>query len=147
MQPSDLVLVLAADLVAPDQPAYPLDRIRMQKAVFLLTHASHQGWSEMFDYSPYNWGPYSSQLTDTVHGLRQAGELVEADFPGSQYGTYRTSPSGEARAHESWAELTEQERTFIRRVRAYVSAKSFQQLLREVYAAFPTYATASRFRG
>jgi len=36
---------------------------------------------------------------------------------------------------------------FIRSVRAYVTHKSFTQLLREVYAEYPEFATASQFSG
>lgn len=144
---SDLALVLASDIVAPAVPRFPLDRVRLQKAVFLMTHSGHPGWGELSDFRPYNWGPYSSQLTEDVRILKQSNLLTEEEFPGSQYGTYRTLPAGESKAQLVWSQLSEREQDYFRRVREYVSAKSFQQLLREVYAKFPQYATASRFRG
>ena len=144
---AELALLLASDIVTPEQPRFPLDRIRLQKAVFLVTHSGHPDWSAVSDFRPYNWGPYSSQLTEDVRVLKRSSELIEEEFPGSQYGSYRTLPAGERRAAEVWARLSEAEQDYIRRVREYVSAKSFQQLLREVYAKFPEYATASHFRG
>jgi len=47
----------------------------------------------------------------------------------------------------SWMSGLPPEMEFIRSVRAYVTHKSFTQLLREVYAEYPEFATASQFSG
>ena len=126
---------------------YPLDRIRIQKAVFLLTHRGSPSWKTLYKYNPYNWGPYSSQLAADIGMLVAQGLLEVEDVPGSQHGAYRLTARGEARARDIWATMTPREMSFISSVRAYVTHRSFTQLLREVYAEYPEFATASYFSG
>lgn len=126
---------------------YPLDRIRMQKAIFLLVQRGSPDWAKLYDYQPYNWGPYSSQLASDIGKLQYEGLLEVEEAPGSRYGRYRTTSTGDAQARKVWADLSGPEQAFIKSVRAYVTQKSFTQLLREVYAAYPEFATQSRFSG
>jgi uncharacterized protein YwgA len=129
-----------------DEP-YPLDRIRIQKAIFLLTRRGTPEWQELYRYKPYNWGPYSSQLADDMDKLVGQGLVEVADVPGSRYPRYQATAEGEARATEIWSVLKPKERDFIRSVRSYVTGRSFTRLLREVYAEYPEFATASYFSG
>jgi uncharacterized protein len=46
-----------------------------------------------------------------------------------------------------WASMNPAETSFIRSVRSYVTSRSFTDLLREVYAEYPEFATASYFSG
>lgn len=147
MEPADLPLLLASDVARSDREIYPLDRIRMQKAVFLATQRGATGWSELYRYAPYDWGPYSRDLANDLDALVFRRTLRTEQLPGSRYSTYRTTASGEERAQSIWDGLTRAQQDFVRRLRRYVTAKSFNHLLREVYAAYPEYATESRFRG
>lgn len=147
MERQDLTLLLASGLAAAPEERYPLDRIRLQKAVFLLTQRGSPSWGNLYFYRPYNWGPYSSQLTADVDWL-VASKLLEIEqIPWVRHGRYRTTALGEAKAIAVWAVLDAREQSFIRTVRAYVTSRSFTELLREVYAAYPQYATASQFTG
>jgi hypothetical protein len=126
---------------------YPLDRIRMQKAMFLLTQRGSADWRELYKYKPYNWGPYSSQLAADIDSLVRRGLVDIEDVAGSQYPRYKTTPVGESRATTIWAALPNPGRNFILSVRHYVTSRSFTRLLREVYAEYPEFATASYFSG
>jgi uncharacterized protein YwgA len=142
----DIPLILASDLAASGEERYPLDRLRMQKAIFLI---SQRGTDRlrMYHFDPYNWGPYSSELARDLNGLTHVDLLTDHREPGHGYLAYKTSFAGEVRAAELWTELAPNEQEFIRRVRTYVTNKSFNHLLREVYAAYPDYATKSQFTG
>lgn len=143
----DLTLALISRAAQGPDERYPLDRIRLQKAVFLLTRRGSPDWRSLYRYEPYNWGPYSSQLVADVDSMMYRGLVEVEDVPGSRYGRYATTPRGEAESIEVWAGLEPAEASFIRSVRAYVTGRSFAQLLREVYAAYPGFATASQFTG
>lgn len=145
MERSELALLTMSRLAGSPDERYPLDRIRVQKAIFLLTQRGSPAWRSLYSYRPYNWGPYSSGVASDTDTLVRAG-LLE-DVPGARHGQYRTTPSGESRAELIWATLSAQERSFIRTVRAYVTGRSFTELLREVYAAYPDFASASQFSG
>jgi uncharacterized protein YwgA len=143
----DLALLMMSELADTSGERFPLDRIRLQKAIFLLTRRGSADWRTLYNYKPYNWGPYSSQLTFDLGELMGEGLLDVQDATGSRYGRYRDTAEGEACAREIWATLTDSEQAFIRSVRAYVTDRSFTELLREVYAEYPEFATASQFSG
>jgi uncharacterized protein len=143
----ELALVIMSELAGSPGERYLLDRIRVQKAVFLLVKRGSPSWRNLYSYKPYDWGPYSSQLAADMDMLVSEDSLEVEAAPGSRYGRYRTTAVGEAQAFRSWERLDPSETAFIRSVRAYVTQKSFTQLLREVYAEYPSYATASRFTG
>ena len=147
MTRSDLALALISQRARSDGERYPLDRIRLQKAIFLLTQRGNPEWQRLYAYEPYNWGPYSSQLATDMDSLVRGAIAEVENLPDSRYGSYGTTSDGEKQAADIWAELKLRERDFIRSVRAYVTRRSFVELLREIYAAYPEYATASQFTG
>ena len=143
MRPSDLPLLLASETFASDDEPQPLDRLRMQKGVFLLEMGGPGLW-RLFDFEPYNWGPYSRGLASTVNKLVEDDMLAKVSVPRARYHAYRTTAHGEGAIT---VDLSSAEEDFIRRVRAFVTSRSFAQLLRDVYAAHPEYATRSLFGG
>ncbi len=146
MKSADLPLLLASDCAAEGQDKFPLDRIRMQKAIFLLTQRGSEGWRDLYTYRPYDWGPYSRALASDIDVLIETGNLEIEPFSGNRYGSYTATDSGEQRATQVWSRLDAHEKTFVRNVRKYVTSASFNKLLREVYAAYPEFATKSRFQ-
>lgn len=147
MKSPELPELLASSWAAPATETFPLDRIRMQKAIFLLTQRGPAEWKPLYNYQPYNWGPYSSALANDVRHLVEAGEMTVEPVKGSSYGTYRTTDAGDAQVAPIWNGLPEEHKQFVRNVRRYVTSKSFNKLLREVYAAYPEFAVKSQFTG
>lgn len=145
LEPAELPLLLASRNLTGPEGAFPLDRIRMQKAAFLVTRSGSGEWSSLYPYRPYNWGPYSGSLAHDVEHLQEAGLLELKRHPGGRYGSYVATPAGEERASAAWDKLSEPERRFLTDVYRYVTTRSFQRLLREIYAKFPEYATKSKF--
>lgn len=142
----DLVLALASEQAKGEGETFPLDRIRMQKAAFLV---SMRGTDELraYDFEPYNWGPYSGELNNDLRAMA-AGDLLDLERrPGHQYPEFKTTPAGEDRANKVWSQLEPREQAFLRSVRKFVTGRSFSRLLRDVYAAYPDYATKSQFSG
>lgn len=147
MNRSDLTLATMSHLASSADEQYPFDRIRIQKAMFLLTQRGSSGWRELYRYKPYNWGPYSSQLASDMDSMVREGLVEIEEVSSSRHPKYRTTAAGEARAAIAWSALQHAERDFVRSVRSYVTGRSFTQLLREVYAEYPEFATASYFTG
>ena len=142
-----LPLLLASDGCAAVDEAEPLDRLRMQKGVFLLVMRGQPEWKQTFEFTPYDWGPYSFDLARTVEGLLAEDLLTKEAFPGRNYSRYRTTQAGERLIAELTAGRPRDEQTFICATRKYVTSRSFARLLREVYKAYPDYAANSRFAG
>ncbi|MCU1588881.1 MAG: restriction modification system specificity protein [Frankiales bacterium] len=140
-----LPLLLCASQTGQADGAYPLDRIRMQKAVFLLTLRGSARWNGLYPYRAYDWGPYCRELVDDLRGLAATGLMRTSATAGSRYGRYMLTEQGQQAADEVWESLPPDEQEFLTTVRAYVTSKDFNALLREVYAAYPEYATESRW--
>lgn len=143
MNRSDLPLLLASDRFAGDHELEPLDRLRMQKGIFLLAQKGSAEWRDLFSFRPYDWGPYSSELATEVRLLTQSGHLSNDASYQFRYGSYRTTVKGEQRLEE--VKLSDKQARFIGAVRAFVTSRPFKQLLTDIYAVFPSYATASKF--
>ena len=109
--------------------------------------AARRPWRGLYDFGPHNWGPYSSDLAHELDRLCAGNLLRVAPVPGSRYGQYVPTAAGQQRASALWAQaLSEEEQGFLRQVRAYVTSRSFDRLLQDVYREYPEYATESLFR-
>jgi uncharacterized protein YwgA len=142
-----LPLLLASDAARSDDETEPLDRLRMQKGVFLLVQRGFGEWREAFNFVPYDWGPYSSDVASTVSRLLDEGLLEKRTLPNRRYAAYQTTPRGEAVAQKLLQDTKPQVRDFIKDTRRYVNTRSFSRLLRDVYGLYPEYAVNSRFSG
>jgi uncharacterized protein YwgA len=140
-----LPLLLCSSQAGQADGAYPLDRIRMQKAVFLLTLRGSARWNGLYPYRAYDWGPYCRELVDDLRGLAATGHIRTSATAGSRYSRYMLTEQGQQAADRIWHALPPDEQEFLTTVRAYVTSKDFNALLREVYAAYPEYATESRW--
>lgn len=146
MEPRSLLLALASNTSRQSQENFPLDRIRIQKAVFLATMRGAPDWKALFDFEPYNWGPYSNDLTREIGTLCAEG-LLTTEPSSDRYTSFRLTPLGEDEATEVFGSLPANESAFIKSVREFVTSRSFNRLLKDVYAAYPEFAVNSRFSG
>jgi uncharacterized protein len=94
---NDLALVLVSRLAGRPGERYPLDRIRVQKAVFLLTQRGSQSWRSLYFYKPYNWGPYSVQLAFDMNLMESMGLVETTDAPGASTPGTRRRPRARPR--------------------------------------------------
>ena len=138
-----LPLFLASRSFATEGETEPMDRIRMQKGVFILTHTGSDEWSSLYEFEPYDWGPYSRDLAADLRSMVTDRKISDNGLPPHRYGAYQTTKLGESLIED--IELTDGQRDFIQDVRAFVTSMPFGKLLRSVYAAFPSYATESKF--
>ena len=135
----DDVLLLLADGA---QGRFPLDPVRLMKGAFLVVERGRSDWGGLFNFVAYDYGPFDRRVYDVRDRLTQDGFLEV--IPG-RYDSYRLSQQGQERVKEISPELGE-DADWVRRVGRYVTTRSFEQLLDEVYEAHPNFAVRSRFR-
>ncbi|WGX97155.1 hypothetical protein [Nocardioides sp. L-11A] len=152
-----LPLILASPCVSGNDGTFPLDRIRMQKAVFLVTREASgmrrdrkeasllRQWSDAYVYEPYNWGPYSSRLNDDLGTLQRRGLMILSFAGDARYGRYVLTQSGVGLVERVWHSIGRDTCDLLASVRTWVTSRDFNSLLREVYEEFPEYATKSRW--
>lgn len=116
---------------------------RFQKLVFLAQE--EQRFAEVFDFEPYKYGPYSSELAATVQGLEARG-LVKTKMDTNAYGqeriVYRLTREGIAQIRE---EMDDQELDdvfdAVDEIKAKYNDWGTERLLKYVYRKYDEYTT------
>ena len=142
---SDWLLLLldraALGAAGPDK----LDPVRIQKGMFLLSKRGPA--RDLYDFEPYDWGPFSSDIYADLASLARQGYLTEEKVPGRTWSTYRVTARGHERAGAFAAQMRPEDIAWLRQARQFLTTRSFAQLLREIYELYPDYAVNSRFGG
>jgi hypothetical protein len=123
--------------------SYGLDSIRLMKGAFLASQRGESGWGSLFDFRPYDYGPFDASVYRARDSLVARGYLRA--LKESRYERYELTDAGRERVAELEHEEGGPAVDWLRRVGGYVTSRSFAQLLREVYAAYPDYAERSVF--
>lgn len=128
-------------LAAGANGPYDLDPIRVMKGCFVVSQAGRSEWRSLFDFAPYDYGPFDTSVYRARDALL-AKRYLQADNTG-RYGSYTLTDSGTERVRQIEQQLDDRAIAWLRSVGHYVCAKSFVGLLDDIYARFPEYATRS----
>lgn len=134
----DVVLLLADGA----EGGFPLDPVRLMKGAFLVVQRGRADWKSLFNFEAYDYGPFDRRVYDVRDRLIYE-DLIQA-IPG-RYDSYELTDHGRQAVEEVAADLGE-DADWIRRIGRYVTTRSFESLLNEVYDAHPEFAVRSRFR-
>jgi uncharacterized protein len=135
------VLLLLAD--GADGP-YDLDRFRLMKGAFLVAKLGGGEWDELFNFRPYDFGPFDSSVYSLKDSLVSRG-LLDAAKP-TRYGKYTLTAEGSARARSLEAEIGKEDADWIRSIGRWLTSNSFSGIANKVYSDFPEFATRSVMR-
>jgi uncharacterized protein YwgA len=116
---------------------------RFQKLVFLAQE--EQRFADVFDFEPYKYGPYSSELAATVRGLEARG-LVEADPETNTYGKERIVYKLTREGYEQMREQIEEQDldevlTAVEEIKTAYNSWGTERLLKYVYRKYDEYTT------
>ena len=113
------------------------------KGCFLVSQRGTAEWKSLFDFSPYDYGPFDSAVYRARDALISRNLLaVNAQ---SRYGSYSLTPAGRERVENLTRIIGEDNVGWFKQIGRYVTSRSFTDLLDEVYAAYPQFATRSRY--
>jgi hypothetical protein len=135
-----LLLFLSSDSLRADGPG-ELEPVRVQKGMFLLSQRGPA--PRVYDFVPYNWGPFSKQIYADLEDLEEAGLVRIKRPPERPRRVYALTPLGELAAQRIAAQVSQEDVRWLAHARTYVTSRTFTQLLREIYAEFPAFATNS----
>jgi hypothetical protein len=122
-----------------------MDPIRIQKGMFLFAMESGAPASEVYQFEPYNWGPFSRAIYGDLETLEAQGLIERVPVMGATYARYRRTPDGEAAASRLAAKANPEWLSYLLDLRGKITNASFDRLLRAVYKQYPEYATRSIF--
>jgi hypothetical protein len=143
VKPRDRLLLF----IALDGAPSGLDPIRLQKGMFLFAMEDESNPDEVYEFVPYHYGPMSTQIYRDLDHLVDR-DLIEAmPVKGQSWARYSATEDGLIAARD----LLHQEpsQAVARRlyeIKVDVSSHTYQEVLEDVYARFPKFASKSVFR-
>jgi uncharacterized protein YwgA len=121
-------------------------RTRLQKLVFLVQKLWDQPSSEVFNFKPYDYGPFSADILHELDRMEEDG-LVEEQvtrLPQGKKYTYTLTDQGEQRSEEISDASDGQVESVVQRVISQFDSMPISRLLEYVYNKFPSYTVNSK---
>jgi uncharacterized protein len=145
LRPTDWLLILLGAKVDGSHRS-SLDPVRIQKGMFLLAQETDIPTREKYEFSPYNWGPYSRTLRENLEDLVSVGKVIAQEVPGYSWKQYSLSESGLETARKILPRANRTAAIHVFDIRRQINEASFNSLLNDVYTRFPEFAVNSLFR-
>jgi uncharacterized protein YwgA len=138
--------VLLAMLAASE--GRPYTPVQIQKALFLADDRISDAFDRhsRYDFQPYDYGPFDSQVYSDVEGLEREGLAQIDQQPGSRWRTYATTEGGLVRGRGLLAEMNTEQLEVLRKISDLVRSLSFNDLVSAIYRAYPHMRERSVFR-
>ena len=135
-------------LALSKSPGGAMSPVQIQKALFLFgQEVGGMLGTEFYSFEPYDYGPFDAAIYVDLRRLMNEGYVRGEWSPGRSWKIYKITRSGKkavlALEKDANARLTE----FLGRIVEWIKGRSFSDLLRSVYAAYPEFAVNSVFRG
>ena len=130
-------------------PGGPLDPVRVQKGMFLLTMRASLEEAQCYAFEPYAYGPMSRVLYGDVRLLCREHILDSTPIEGAAWQLLGLGASGRLVAERLRLEAARHHPdtlTELESIRREISGLSFSELLEHVYDCYPAYAIRSVFR-
>lgn len=117
--------------------------IRIQKALFKLSRETDLPDDEIYDFRPYNWGPFSPAIYQDIDSLIMEGSVERTPQPGASWSTYCLTPTGSRRASALRRQADPGMVETLDHICSWIEERSFGELLRDLYAEYPDMAVNS----
>jgi uncharacterized protein len=140
LRPRDWLLLLF------DGAERPLDRVRIQKSLFLFAERSKALGSEKYDFVPYHYGPFSFAIYPDLDWLVAQGLLRLEVEPTSTSPRYALTASGVSAVEDLRRSAPPERLALLHSLRDWVTERSFRNLLNDLYRLYPLYAVNSIFQ-
>ena len=134
-------------LALSKSPGGAMSPVQIQKALFLFGQGSGDSMgTDFYSFQPYDYGPFDAAIYADLRRMTNLGHVRGEWSPDRSWKTYAITGSGRevalALEGDADARLVE----YLGRIVTWVRGKSFSDLLRSVYAAYPEFAVNSVFR-
>lgn len=137
-----LLLLLARGPLGADGPE-GLDPVRIQKGMFLLSKLGPS--RDVYEFRPHHWGPFSRDIYSDLGALASRGLVSKEPVPGQSWSRWEVTAKGEEEAERFKEGLSPEAAAWMRRLRRFLTTRSFNRLLEDVYERFPEFAVRSRY--
>jgi len=122
-----------------------MDRVRIQKAMFLFAERSKAPSVEKYSFEPYHYGPFSFAIYPDLAKLERQGLIQSERKSWTRSPSYSVTQAGVRRAESIRRTVPTPRWELLLHLRNWVMERTFSQLLRDIYKLYPEYATKSIF--
>jgi uncharacterized protein YwgA len=120
---------------------------QLQKSLFILgCELPDSLGGDFYQFSPYNYGPFSKQVYDDAERLAQDGLVTIAQAPGMRFSEYVITWRGQEAAERLKGRADHRAITYLERVVNWARKQSFSELVRAIYRKYPQYRVNSVFQ-
>ena len=135
-------------LALSKSPGGTMSPVQVQKALFLFGQEVGDSLGpEFYSFEPYDYGPFDAAIYIDLRRMTRLGHVRGEWSPGRSWKNYTITGPGRTAARELERDADARLAAFLGRIVAWVGGRSFSDLLRSVYAAYPEFAVNSVFRG
>ena len=121
--------------------------VQIQKALFLFgQEVGGPVGTQYYSFVPYDYGPFDAAIYVDLRRMIHEGHVREEWNPGRSWKNYMLTGSGREAALVLESDADARLVDFLGRIVTWVKGRSFSDLLRSVYAAYPEFAVNSVFR-
>ncbi len=118
--------------------------LMLTKQFFVFVKEIKKDLEGVFNFFPYDYGPYSSVLQNLINKLNKEG-YIEIKTSGERQDFILTD-KGVDRAKKVYEKLDEKTKKTLEKLRRDATQLSYSGVLRYVYSRYPEYTTASKIR-
>ena len=134
-------------LALSKSPGDAMSPVQLQKAMFLFgQEAGDSIGTDFYSFQPYDYGPFDAAIYADLRRMTSLGHVRGEWNPGRSWKTWTITGSGRKAALLLEADADARLAGYLGRIAVWVRERSFSELLRSVYAAYPEFAVNSVFR-
>lgn len=124
-----------------------LTPVQVQKLFFVLDkEASAYTGGPHFSFSPYDYGPFDSQVYSEIESLKDGGLAIRIGSAIDQYRSYGLTPEGQTKGENFFQQFDDQIKTYVNELVAFIKGQSFSGLVSAIYKAYPDMKVNSVFK-
>lgn len=122
--------------------------VQIQKALFLFgQEVDDSVGTGLYSFQPCDYGPFDAAIHADLRRMMGEGYIRGQWSPGRSWKSYAITETGRQAAFALERDADTRHTEFLGRIVEWVRGRSFSDLLRSVYAAYPEFAVNSVFRG
>ena len=119
------------------------------KGLFLFSKECPPSWvsaDARYQFEPYSYGPFSREVYDDLRTLVRLGLVAGEVVPGRDWKAHRLTARGNQTAGAIAPDWPIAVRSYLGKLRHFITRVSFSRLLEIVYGKYPDYAVNSVFQ-
>ena len=135
-------------LALSKSPDGAMSPVQIQKAMFLFGQgAGDSVGTDFYSFQPYDYGPFDAAIYADLRRMTSLGHVRGAWNRDRSWKTWSVTGPGRRAALVLESDADARLAEYLGRIVTWVRGRSFSELLRSVYAAYPEFAANSVFRG